>query len=131
MTAQSWRRDAACADHPHPQLFDFSLDGECPWETDARHDAALAVCRRCPVIDDCLAYALTARPRVEGVWGGQLFERPRREAEHYSPGRVEKHDTEAGYKAHRRRGEPACTPCLEAARRAKQDRTARQKRAAS
>jgi WhiB family transcriptional regulator, redox-sensing transcriptional regulator len=32
--------------------------------------AAKAVCHRCPVIDDCLTWAVNAR-HEEGVWGGQ------------------------------------------------------------
>lgn len=33
-------------------------------------DAVKAVCRRCPVRDQCREYAITAQPPVEGIWGG-------------------------------------------------------------
>lgn len=58
-----------------PRLFDL-LDGSQPCTEDPElffqhegddHEPAKAVCRACPLVRDCLAYAL---PRdVKGVWG--------------------------------------------------------------
>jgi hypothetical protein len=36
------------------------------------HAAAIAVCRRCPFVDDCREWAV-ARPLEVGVWGGTTF----------------------------------------------------------
>ena len=55
----SWMVDAACA---HSSVDRFYP--EQPHFEDAR-----AVCRQCPVIDECLEYAL-AVPELHGVWGG-------------------------------------------------------------
>lgn len=57
-----WVRDAICA----------QIDPEL-WFPETGHTTgpAKALCRRCPVIDECLAYALDQCPRdVRGVWGG-------------------------------------------------------------
>lgn len=54
----TWQLDAACAG-TDPELF-FPQTGGTPWP-------AKAICRRCPVIDACLSWALENRP--DGVWG--------------------------------------------------------------
>jgi WhiB family transcriptional regulator, redox-sensing transcriptional regulator len=36
----------------------------------ARHEAAKAICRLCPILDACRAYA-RADPTLEGIWGGE------------------------------------------------------------
>lgn len=58
----AWHRDAACLEH-----------GELTWFPE-RHEttvmrAAIAVCRRCLVRAECLAFALEV-PDTAGVWGG-------------------------------------------------------------
>lgn len=63
-----WRRRAACAGLD-PELFFASEDVENRQERRERDAAAKAVCGRCAVVDDCLAYALEARERY-GIWGG-------------------------------------------------------------
>jgi WhiB family redox-sensing transcriptional regulator len=55
-----WMADAACAEHP--ELRFVSSRGE-PTEP------LKAICRRCLVLDECLAYAL-ADETLQGVWGG-------------------------------------------------------------
>jgi WhiB family redox-sensing transcriptional regulator len=63
-----WMDYALCAAVPDPDTF-----------FPAKHrkaDAARAICRRCPVEDECLAYAQATRT-PEGVWGGKSA-RPRR-----------------------------------------------------
>lgn len=55
-----WVRQAACAGLPTSYFFSDDPD-------DVK--LALAVCRPCPVRDDCAAYAL-AIPILDGVWGG-------------------------------------------------------------
>jgi WhiB family redox-sensing transcriptional regulator len=39
---------------------------------------AKRICRQCPVRRECLAYALSALDRLDGIWGG-LTESERRE----------------------------------------------------
>ena len=61
-----WEDSAACASRPF--LF-FGRDGETGIERASRESAAKAICRTCPVLDDCLADAL-ANSNKWGVWGG-------------------------------------------------------------
>ena len=60
----TWRERALCANHSRPSL----------WDGETREDvaAARAVCRRCPVVDDCWAEAarLDRTGEAPGVWGG-------------------------------------------------------------
>jgi WhiB family redox-sensing transcriptional regulator len=57
-----WRRDAACASTDVATFFPIGdLVGD--WET------PLGLCRRCPVRDECLEFALVSGQR-DGVWGG-------------------------------------------------------------
>lgn len=65
-TLVNWRADAACAD----------LDAELMFATAADQHQMKRVCRRCPVISDCLIESLDNRIEF-GVWGG-LTERERR-----------------------------------------------------
>jgi WhiB family transcriptional regulator, redox-sensing transcriptional regulator len=55
-----WRRSALCA-QTDPELFFPEKGGTC--------DDAKRVCRRCPVREECLDYALSAGENF-GVWGG-------------------------------------------------------------
>ena len=54
----TWQHRAACRGAPTRLFFRSS-----------NHEAALAVCARCPVVDPRLAYAL-ADDQISGVWGG-------------------------------------------------------------
>ncbi|HEX7107560.1 MAG TPA: WhiB family transcriptional regulator [Acidothermaceae bacterium] len=67
-----WRDDAACRDED-PELF-FPI-GHGP-AAQAQIAAAKAVCARCPVVRECLAWALE-NGQDAGVWGG-LTEEERR-----------------------------------------------------
>lgn len=60
-----WRNHAACRDED-PELF-FPIGNTGP--ALVQIEDAKAVCRRCPVIDDCRAWALAAGEKA-GVWGG-------------------------------------------------------------
>ena len=59
---EAWMTDALCAE-TDPELF-FADQGD-----GASVVAARAICAKCPVIADCLAYA-TPRPELIGIWGG-------------------------------------------------------------
>src|SRR5690606_9161462 len=87
--------------------------------------AAKAVCATCPVMSECLEYALAEQVQ-HGIWGGTTAEertRIRRErtgarraaATTRRPGSgADACGTDAGYHRHRRRGEDACKSCLAA-----------------
>jgi hypothetical protein len=78
------------------------------------------ICRACPVIDDCHAYAMTvpADDLAEAlVYAGRTREELIADrlcvgAEVHT--RVVRCGTERGYQVHRRRGEETCQPCREA-----------------
>ena len=62
-----WAAQAECRGED-PTLFFPGPDDES--------EPALAICQRCPVTEECLAYAIEARERY-GIWGGTT-ERQRR-----------------------------------------------------
>jgi WhiB family redox-sensing transcriptional regulator len=62
-----WEADAACKGMD-PSIF-FPVNDDDALE-------AIAVCRACPVRDECLSWALETRERF-GVWGG-MTEKQRR-----------------------------------------------------
>lgn len=69
----NWRHQAACRDHD-PELW---FSGK-PYE----QAAALAVCRSCPVVDECRAFAddnnrISGYP-LQGIWGGKQYGRTSR-----------------------------------------------------
>jgi WhiB family redox-sensing transcriptional regulator len=68
----NWRGAAACKDED-PELF-FPVGNTGP--ALLQIEEAKAVCRRCPVIERCLQWALEFG-QIEGVWGG-LSEAERR-----------------------------------------------------
>ena len=59
-----WRARAACSGYPNTLFFPVSDDAD-----DANVERAMAVCAVCPVIEDCLEYALETNQRA-GIWGG-------------------------------------------------------------
>lgn len=59
----TWQARAACRTSD-PELF-FPIAAEHPHQ---QTTAAKAVCRSCPVTDQCLGYALSHGER--GIWGG-------------------------------------------------------------
>jgi WhiB family redox-sensing transcriptional regulator len=64
-TSMDWRHRALCRDED-PELF-FPIGNTGP--ALLQIEQAKAVCRRCPVIQDCLAWALETGQDA-GVWGG-------------------------------------------------------------
>ena len=62
-----WQYDGACR-RADPSLF-FSPEDERGPRRRARESAAKQLCARCPVIDQCLKHALSAKEPY-GVWGG-------------------------------------------------------------
>ncbi|MCX4513865.1 WhiB family transcriptional regulator [Streptomyces sp. NBC_01619] len=62
-----WREMATCRG-ADPELF-FPIGHSNSSAILMQVDEAKAVCRRCPVMEQCLDWAVKAGP-VEGVWGG-------------------------------------------------------------
>ncbi|MFG3660914.1 WhiB family transcriptional regulator [Streptomyces sp. NPDC047706] len=62
-----WREQALCGG-ADPDLF-FPIGDTSSRPTEAQTALAKTVCRRCPVIRECLSWALAADP-PDGVWGG-------------------------------------------------------------
>lgn len=60
-----WQDRAACNGEDPELFFPVGHDKAAQQQT----ELAKAVCRRCPVIDDCLRYALETGQDA-GVWGG-------------------------------------------------------------
>lgn len=63
---RDWTEDAACRGVDPEVFFPIATDGVAG---DQEVAAAKAVCARCPVAADCLAWALRAG-EAYGVWGG-------------------------------------------------------------
>lgn len=140
MSGTHWVGEAPCADDPR------FTPGDAGDDPDAFEDLLrapqtqdlLEVCRGCPFRSDCISLVLPRSSLFDGICGGRLWfhgeiratcptAHPDELQEHgsYIP-----HGTEAGARAHNRRGERACNLCLEAARVAQARRRAR-KRAAT
>lgn len=115
-----WREHAACRNTRHPDV----------WYPDKEQihtiRAAKIVCKQCPVRADCLDAAFD-NGEPFGIWGGytpqerEVIRRnngiPKRKPPELWP-----HGTEAGYKRHRRRGEPPCALCVRGSNAAKAKR---------
>jgi WhiB family redox-sensing transcriptional regulator len=123
-----WREEALCRD-THPAVwFPYSSDT-------AAQDYAVAICRRCPVMDTCRDYALSWLA-WDGVWGGmseaELRSTVRRIRKYGSPEPryrpLPACGTEPAYRRHRRRGE-ACESCRRAASQVRALRQERQESA--
>ena len=59
-----WQSQSACRSAPDPAIFFPS-----PGDTEALR-AAKAMCGDCPVVQECLEYALSNNERY-GIWGGK------------------------------------------------------------
>ncbi len=67
-----WHTHALCRTDKHPTAMFFPDGAGHPdWQP------ALEICRACPVINECLDYALEYR-ELEGVWGGKTPRQRRR-----------------------------------------------------
>lgn len=59
--------DSLCRNHEDPDLWH-------PIRPNRRQEfKAIGICRSCPAITECLAYALRANP-IHGIWGGTTLE---------------------------------------------------------
>ena len=69
----TWREDAACRDSDPDLFFPVGTTGGAVEET----RAAIALCLRCPVREQCLEFAMVTNQR-DGVWGATSEEDRRR-----------------------------------------------------
>lgn len=127
--ADTWRENAACrpGNGHDPDL----------WHPDGTTGAHLlqiaeakTICRRCPVIDQCLMWAIETG-QDEGVWGGlDKDERrlhKRREGLHGGSRHRAPCGSAAAYRRHLRNGTPIDPACREANRLAQQEKADQQK----
>ncbi|WP_121746838.1 hypothetical protein [Streptomyces sp. E2N166] len=100
----------------------------------------LAACQGCPFRSQCIDLVLPSTSLFDGVCGGRLWHNGQVLAtcEGAQPAELRErgrrpitHGTEAGARAHNRRGERACSLCLEAGRLAQQARRARKRASGS
>lgn len=115
----AWHTEAACRDQP-TELFFPTRGGS--------GQAAKRVCARCPVRVDCLEDNLL---ELFGIFGGmnpreRQRERVRRGVRNRK--RPAECGTDAGYQAHIKLNTRPCEPCLQAHRRAQQERRHRASR---
>lgn len=111
----AWHEQAACRDHPEPDLWHSDATGEPGRRINAR---AKAVCRGCPVRQACLDDGLH---RPHGIWGG-LDPRERRRLRRTPAVHRPVCGTPAGYNRHRYFNEHSCRACREACRIAQERR---------
>ena len=79
----NWRDAAACR-HADPDLFfPVGTTGDAVDDT----EAAIALCRRCPVRKECLEFAMVTNQR-DGVWGATSEEDRRRMRSAWLAGRL-------------------------------------------
>jgi len=82
LVRHDWYDQALCRTERHDVDL-FFVDRHGPGHS----AAAVAVCRRCPVRQECLDYALTYRERY-GVWGGKTASQRKRIIEKWHKERV-------------------------------------------
>lgn len=73
MSTSDWRQKAACRDMDGELFFPIGVGGLADIQT----REAKSVCTRCPVMDQCLQWAVATR-QDSGVWGGLSEEERRR-----------------------------------------------------
>jgi WhiB family redox-sensing transcriptional regulator len=135
---RDWRHRAECRLPGYdPELwFPIGNTGPALLQIEEAKD----VCRdRCPVVEQCLQWALDTR-QESGVWGGlsedERRRMKRRAARNRAPGAQVSREpaecgTETGARRHRRAHEAVCRYCAEAERKARRRREQQQQDAAS
>ena len=104
-----WHLDAACRDHPEPDLWHSDATGVPGQRIDAR---AKAICRTCPVQLTCLAENFN---QPHGVWGGMTADERRRLRRESGPTRVEiAHGSQRGYVRCQKLDAGPCEACRDA-----------------
>ncbi|AJC58615.1 hypothetical protein [Streptomyces sp. 769] len=135
MSGTWWISDAPCAGDLRFTPADASADAlRTPMTRQL-----LKVCQGCPYRSRCIDLVLPRASKFDGICGGRLWidgtVRDECEAAHpddlAEDGRYIPHGTEAGARAHNRRGERACSLCREAGRLAQARRRAKKRTASN
>ena len=79
----NWRDAAACRNADPDLFFPVGTTGDAVEDT----EAAIALCRRCPVREECLEFAMVTNQR-DGVWGATSEEDRRRMRSAWLAGRL-------------------------------------------
>lgn len=114
MSTDDWRHQAACRGLDGELFFPRGDTG--PWLIQIAE--AKAVCRRCPVVDSCLQWAISNGVDA-GVFGG-MDEKERHNLKRRlsrrgtTPRTPAKCGTRPGYKRHLREHTAVCEPCRSA-----------------
>lgn len=61
-----WRKDAACVGKDPELFFPYTRGDSSKLQT----RIAKNICQECPVIAECLDWAMHAHPMPYGIWGG-------------------------------------------------------------
>ncbi|WP_369258859.1 hypothetical protein [Streptomyces sp. R35] len=131
MSSPWWVREAPCGGDGRFTPDDVSEDTLRAAQT----QQLLQVCQQCPFRSACISLVLPRRSKFDGICGGRLWLNGeiRATCENADPAELAEptspitHGTEAGARAHNRRGETACSLCREAARLAQAARRAKRR----
>lgn len=124
----AWALEAACrgrgqnADWWFPTLIPGRHGTRARWGPDAQH--AIRICRICPVVERCLAYALEHN-EGDGIWGGKMPQERKPaipQPPQLPPMSEMAHGTEGGWKQHKRRNQRPCSLCEQGNARAQRNR---------
>jgi hypothetical protein len=136
MSGNGWVAQAPCAGDA--RFTSEETAAEAP--TEPLVLSLLAACQGCPFRSQCIDLVMPSMSLFDGVCGGRLWRNGQVLATCEGAQPVElrergrrpiTHGTEAGARAHNRRGERACSLCLEAGRLAQQARRARKRASGS
>ncbi|WP_406303653.1 hypothetical protein OHA61_16570 [Streptomyces sp. NBC_00885] len=131
MSGTWWVPEAPCAG----DLRFTSTDATADTFREPLFEQLLLVCQDCPFRSQCIELVLPRQSLFDGICGGRLWfdGQVRDECEAAHRGELEErgsyinHGTEAGARAHNRRGERACSLCREAGRLAQARRRERKR----
>lgn len=105
LESAEWMARAACL-NADTEVF-FPDTGEPP-------DRAKRICARCPVVQECLDWALALPADTVGIWGATTVRERQTLRQMGAAGTVKppaECGSPSGYERHRRNGEDACEPC--------------------
>ncbi|MFE2289814.1 hypothetical protein [Streptomyces sp. NPDC059452] len=131
MSGNGWVAEAPCAGDARFTSEETAADPAEPLVLQL-----LATCQSCPFRAPCVDLVLPSSAAFDGVCGGRLWHNGQVLAtcDNAQPAELRErgrrpitHGTEAGARAHNRRGERACSLCREAGRLAQQARRARKR----
>lgn len=108
LESAQWMARAACLNADTEVFFPDTGDSA---------DEAKRICARCPVVQQCLDWALSLPAETVGIWGATTVSERRtlRRMGAARTGRTPRVcGSPSGYERHRRNGEDPCDPCRRA-----------------